>query len=171
MGSKSFRTAAAKEKIEFDIEGGDGDEYEVFKEHFVCRGQIPGGLILEYGELSATMGVDQIGDADSEHTPAEVLANGARLLQVVREFFDAALSRKDRDRFLTLIKDPDRPVDIMTLMEIMNWLSSEFSARPTGESSSDSSSAMPTGLALTDGLSYAAPTYSRPDSKQAVSSA
>lgn len=166
---KTFRTAVAKEKISFTIEGGDGDEYDYYREDFVCRGAIPAGIIMEFGELSSNL--SENANASGADAQALAMQQGAKLLSIVKEFFSAALARKDRDRFSALLKDPEKPVPMETLMQIMNYLSAEFSARPTGEPSSNSSPAMSTGADSTDGLLPAGTIFSRPEPTQAAASA
>lgn len=159
---KTFRSATSKTLLDFTLAGGDEDdpdEYPPYSETFYCRSQIPAGLILRFGELTTS--------TEGEEIDAEDLAknlNGAIFLGFVHEFFNSALIKKDRDRFFDLLNDPDRPVDFPVLIETMNDLVSQYTAdRPTGGSSSTSSSGTTNGPGSTAGVSPAALTFSRPE--------
>lgn len=161
---KTFRSSVSKKRVEFTLSGGDGDEYPEFAEDFVARGTIPIGLILEFGEMSEIVGV---GEVDA----AVIAQSGGKMLDVIKQLFDSVLPAKDRPRFQQLLKDPERPVEFEVLMETMNYLISELSARPTGEPSSTSSQASQTGLDSTPGAYPVGTTFSRAPLESVVSSA
>jgi hypothetical protein len=137
MTRKSFRTSTGAANVEFDVDG----------EVFHCRNEIGAGILMKFADMS----LDDPDDATRGH----------QALAGIRQFFTAALVPVDRQRFFDLLEDPDRPVDINTLIDIATWLGSEYTARPTGTPSSTTSSATGNGDASTAGPVPGGTTFSR----------
>jgi hypothetical protein len=146
MARKSFHTSTATKPIEFDIDG----------EVFHCNGEMAAGVLMRFADMA-------IGDEDEDDPQ-----RGRAALAVVRDFFKAALTTKDRKRFFDLLEDPDRNVNINMLISIANWLGQEYTARPTGTPSSASSSETDSGVDSTDGVVPGVTTFSRKETPAAV---
>jgi hypothetical protein len=112
---RSFSTASdSDEPVVFDINGVE----------FRCRPQISSGIILKMGEL---LGGDQ-----------DTLENVSvpEMIKVIKDFFQHAIKPEDREKFFTMLDDPDTPVPITTLIDIVKWLASMYTGnRPTGQNS------------------------------------
>ena len=145
MARKSFRTASRTETIEFDVDG----------EVFHCHAQIAAGVLMKFADATS-------GDTD---TPT----NGAMMIAMVREFFSAALIKDDRARFFGLLEDPDRFVDLGTLIDIATWLGTEYTARPTGSPSAPTSRETGSGDSSTDGALPTGTTFTRKETPAEVS--
>jgi|SRR6478735_727231 len=138
---RSFRTAVNTTEIEFDIDG------RVFK----CQPQLPAGLIMRFADVTA-------GDNDDDTG-----ASNSNMIAFIRDFLDAAIVPEQRQEMRDLLNDPDVPISINLLLDILTWLAGEYTARPTGESSSPTSSPPSSGQDSTDGHSPTVTTYSRPE--------
>lgn len=138
MASKSFKIAASKEVVKFDVNG----------QEFICRNRLPAGVIMRFGEV--------MGSSDEDET-----SSGA-LITAMKDFFRSAIVPEQIDEFFDLLDDPDIAVPVDTLSEIAGWLSEQYTARPTGSPSSDTSPPKTTGPTSTDGHKPARTTYSRP---------
>lgn len=113
---RSFSTASdSDEPVVFDINGIE----------FHCRSQISAGIILKMGEMLG-------GDQDT----LEDRVSPAEMIKVIKEFYANALKPGDRERFFEVLDDPDTPVPLTTLIEIVKWLASIYTGnRPTGQNS------------------------------------
>ena len=76
---------------------------------FICRGQVPGSVLLEFSEAAAE----------------------DRAASVVLSFFRSAMVDSEHARFREFVDDPDRMVDLPTLVELAEGLISIYSKRPT----------------------------------------
>jgi hypothetical protein len=147
MGSKTFRVAVAKEKIEFTLEYLDHNNPRSFTFH--CRPTIPVGMILEF----AAVGSEDNGKPDAE--------SGAKAMAMVQDIFRAAIVEEELSLWEKLLKDPNVAIDINTYSEIAGWLAGEYTARPTGENSGTSSQDPSSGQDSTAGVSPVVLSYSR----------
>lgn len=113
---RSFSTASdSDEPVVFDINGVD----------FHCRSQISSGIILKMGELLG-------GDQDTLEERVSV----PEMIKVIKEFFAHALKSEDRDKFFAMLDDPDTPVPLPTLIDVVRWLATTYTGnRPTGQNS------------------------------------
>ncbi len=148
MGSKTFRVAVAKEKVEFTLEFLRDGKPET--QLFHCRPTIPVGMILEF----ASVGAQDDGEADP--------AAGAKAMSMVKDIFRAAIVEDELPLWENLIKDPNVGIDITTYSEIAGWLAGEYTGGDrTGENSETSSQASSSGPASTDGRSPVVLSYSK----------
>jgi len=131
MAHKVFAVAQAKDPVSFDLEG----------VKFYCRPRMAAGVILAIGANS---------EDESESS-----------IKTIRMFFATALEPDSLDLFNEMINDPNKAIPLSTLMEIINWLSEVYTARPTGETSESTSQATSDGSNSTDGASPEVLTYSR----------
>lgn len=95
---------------------------------YTCLSVIPVGDALDLADAP---------DADA----------GAAFVAAICGFIDKILIDEDRPKFAEAIRRRDDPVDPLTLLEIVEWLSEEYVARPT--SPSDVSSDGPGGTGPT----------------------
>lgn len=137
MASKSFRIAASEEVVKFDING----------QEFNCVSRLAAGVIMRFGEIMGS---------DDESTP------GGVLITAMKDFFRAVIDPAQIDEFFALLDDPDIAIPVDTLAEIAGWLSEQYTSRPTGSPSSDTSPPKTTGPTSTDGPKQGRTTYSRP---------
>jgi hypothetical protein len=144
---KSFRTSTAVDTVEFDIDG----------EVFHANRQMSAGILLQFADMTG-----------AEEGEEMSLTDGRQAVKAVRAFFDAAIVKEDRERFNTLLSDPDRSIDINMLLEIASWLGEQFTARPTGQPSSSTSKAKGNGDASTDGALPVGTTFSRKEMPAAL---
>jgi hypothetical protein len=139
---RSFRTAVNAAEIEFDIDG------RIFR----CQPQLPAGLIMRFADVTS-------GDDDENDTAA----SNSNMISFIRDFLDAAIVPEQRQEMHDLLNNPDVPISINLLLDVLTWLAAEYTARPTGESSSATSSPPSSGQDSTDGRSPTVTTYSRPE--------
>lgn len=158
MTRKTFTSNSRTEPLEFEVSTGDV---------FHARPKIPAGVLLRFAAMS---------DGDDDDS-----VNVGGMATHVVEFMKRAISRRDLDRFLSMLKleenngatepavdedeDDDAPcIDLAELIEIATWLAGEYSGgRPTGTASENGSAETATGPDSTVGLSPGVTTYSRPD--------
>jgi hypothetical protein len=95
--------------------------FKLYEEKFDCYPAVQGKVLLE-----------MVSKAGDDNDPAAA-AN------VIDSFFGVALMPESLERFNNLLTDPKRIVTVETLSEIAAWLVSEYSERPTKESSDSSS--------------------------------
>lgn len=93
--------------------------FELDGEEFTAVPQVPGARLLDF-----------IADADS--------GDGGRAAQALVDFLTGVIVEEDRERFVSLIHDPDKVVEIDTLAEICEWMVGEYAKRPTELSSPSS---------------------------------
>lgn len=93
--------------------------FKLYGEEFNCHPAVQGKVLL-----------DIIKQAESD--------DPASTAKMIDDFFKTALIEESFTRFEALIQDPDRIVTVETLGEISGWLVSEYSERPTKESSDSS---------------------------------
>jgi hypothetical protein len=149
MSSKTFRVATQTEKIEFTLEwtGPDGNlQGQVFH----CRPTVPLQLILDFADMSTKTDED-----DSK--------SGVAAMEMVKTLYEAAIVKDEYPLFRKILDDPDTGIDIAVYSEIAGWLASEYTARPTGENSPNSSPPASSGKGLTAGASPTELTYFRPE--------
>lgn len=124
---KSFSAGArTKEPVTFDIEA------EGRSEQFTAVSQIPGARLLDF-----------IADADSD--------DGGKAASAIIEFLTDCIVEEDKDRFTSIIRDPDFSIDVEVLASICEFLVTEYTQRPTtapptsadGQSSSGNGSMAP----------------------------
>lgn len=94
-------------EVEFEKPGRSKNE----SEEFTCYPAIPGATILEFVSASA--------------------GEGNEMAEGILGFFEKALVPESWVRFNTLIKDPERVVDMGVLSEIIAYLIEQYSDRPT----------------------------------------
>jgi len=155
MSSKTFRVATQTEKIEFDLAwtAPDGSEKT---QVFHCRPTVPLQLILDFADMSVK-GEDDDGSA-----------TGIAAMNMVSHLFETAIVPEEYPAFKALLDDPDVGITVETYSEIAGWLAGEYTARPTGQSSENSSPAGSSGNASTDGASVTELTYFRPEPTEAI---
>lgn len=85
--------------------------FDLYDETFNCRPELQGAVVLEF--LSAA-------DSDGGEAAKQILG-----------FYKHALEPESHERFIALIEDPERIVDLETLTEIVAWLIEEYTSRPT----------------------------------------
>lgn len=152
MSSKTFRVATQTEKIEFDLvwTTPNGEEHSRL---FHCRPTVPLRLILDFADMSVKNDDDEEGSSSS----------GVAAMNMVAGLFEKAIVPAEYPEFKALLDDPDIGIDIAMYSEIAGWLASEYTARPTGPSSENSSPDESSGNALTGGASVTELTYFRPE--------
>lgn len=87
--------------------------FKLCDEEFQCRPSIPGKLILNLAAASTNQ--------DDPATNAKM----------IDDFFCAVLKTESYERFEKLTLDPDKAVEMATLMDIVQWLVETYSDRPT----------------------------------------
>lgn len=137
MAGKAFKRAVRKDPVWFAIP--DKDDNDV---RFDCVDILPAGLIMDFGETTE---------------------EGGNAIQGIRDLFNGAIRDGQQDRFWEMVRDKDAPIGIDMLQEIAEMLAEEYSARPTGEPSSDGQSTTSTGDGSTGGALRGVPTYSKPE--------
>lgn len=90
--------------------------FKLYGEEFQCKTAIQGKVLL-----------DIVKETSSEDPGAAAA--------MIDSFFSTALLPESYERFQNLLKDPEKIVTVETLSEITAWLISEYSERPTKESS------------------------------------
>lgn len=105
---KSFSTptTAKAEGIEFEL---DGEAFEAY-------GEVPGAVLLDF--ISAS-------DSDS---------NGKSAASIL-DYLNKSLNEENFKRFDKIIRDPERPIKIELLAEIVTYLIEERTSRNTVASS------------------------------------
>lgn len=153
MSSKTFRVATQTEKIQFTLEWTD-PAGELREQIFHCRPTVPLQLILDFADMS-TKSDPEADDADSKA--------GVAAMEMVKTLYEAAIVPTEYPSFKAILEDPDTGIDIATYSEIAGWLAGEYTARPTGENSPNSSPPASSGKDLTGGASQTELTYFRPE--------
>jgi hypothetical protein len=87
--------------------------FRLYDEEFTCKPSLQGRTLLN---LVASTG--------GSENPSEVAAS-------IERFFEVCLSDDSRERFFSLLDDPERVVSVEMLGEITSWLVEEYSGRPT----------------------------------------
>lgn len=98
------------------VSSDEAPSFDLFDETFYGRPAIQGAAILEF-----------VSAADD--------TNGGSAAKQILAFYKKALTEESHTRFVALIEDPDRVVDLETLTEIVGWLVEEYTSRPTQASS------------------------------------
>lgn len=155
MSSKTFRVATQTERIEFELEWLDPSRTRQSRV-FHCRPTVPLQLILDFADMSVK--------GDDE----EGAATGIAAMNMVSHLFETAIVPEEYPAFKALLDDPDVGITVETYSEIAGWLASEYTARPTGQNSENSSPAVSSGNASTDGASVTELTYFRPEQTGAI---
>jgi hypothetical protein len=93
------------------------DEYDPLgfklnEEEFSCRPALAGAALLDF-----------VRRADSE--------SGSVAAEAIIQFLEDSLEEPDKDRFVTMIRDPEIIVEVETLGEIAGWLIEQYTTRPT----------------------------------------
>lgn len=104
---KSFARPDADQPITFDV-GPDAED------RFHCIPQCPAGILLDL----ATKAGGAEATTDSQ-------------VEAFIEFLEKMLVKEDRVRFKKRLRDPDRPIDFITLNEIGGWLMEQYTSRPS----------------------------------------
>lgn len=104
--------------------GGESDEYDelgftLWGEDFECYPQVQGVSLLGFVKEAAS-------------------GDGARAADALLGFFSTVMPEGEFTRFDKLWKDPKRVVSIEKIGEIAEWLTEQYSERPTKASSSSS---------------------------------
>lgn len=155
MSSKTFRVATQTEKIEFELEWLDPSRQRQSRV-FHCRPTVPLQLILDFADMSV------------KNDDEEGSATGIAAMNMVSHLFETAIVPEEYPEFKALLDDPDVGITVETYSEIAGWLASEYTARPTGQNSENSSPAGSSGNASTDGASVTDLTYFRPEQTGAI---
>lgn len=92
---------------------------------YTCLAIVPVGVAFD------------LADAPERDEMTEAQA-GAEFSRSLASFIDNILIEADRPRFQSALRRRDDPIDPDTLLEIVDWLGQEYSARPT-EPSAESS--------------------------------
>lgn len=104
---KSFSAGKrSKDPVTFDIETEDTTH------SFSAVPAIPGARLLDF-----------IADADSD--------DGGKAAGAIIEFITDCVTDEDRERFSTVIRDPEISIEIETLAAIVEFLVGEYTTRPT----------------------------------------
>lgn len=90
--------------------------FKLYGEEFHCHTAIQGKVLL-----------DIVKESTSD--------DAAQAANMVDTFFSTALLPESHERFEKLLNDPEKIVTVETLSEITAWIISEYSERPTKESS------------------------------------
>lgn len=112
--------------------------FTLYGETFRCAPSIQGRTLLKFISVSSGENADQSATA-------------------VLDFFDSALVKADRARFVELTSDDDTVVPLETLASIMEWLVEQYSGRPTEPPSPSESGELTTGL-----MPVAVPSFPEP---------
>jgi hypothetical protein len=155
MSSKTFRVSTETEEITFTLEYfiGHGDQRKPMKREFHCNPTIPVGLVLEFAAVGA-------GDDEA--------ASGAKAMEIIARLYQAAIVEDEYPVFEALLNDPKSGIDINIYSEVAGWLAGEYTARPTGENSDNSSPAPSLGKGSTGGASVTPLTFSRPEPAEVI---
>lgn len=105
----------------FDSESAEKITFKIYDEEFHCFPEMQGRTLLEFVRLS-----------QSEDTTDSAIA--------MEKFFEKVLFPESYERFDALAKDPERIVSVSTLAEIVSWIVSQYTDRPT-----EGSEQLPTG--------------------------
>jgi hypothetical protein len=147
MASKTFRVAVGKEPVEFTL------EYLIKGKPtsmvFHCRPAVPVGILMEFAA---------VGGSDPEDEKAN-----ARAMELIQDIFRVAIVEDEINEWERLTREPDVAIDVELYSEIASWLAEQYTARPTGASSSGTAPAGSHGTGSTDGASAEVLTYSRPE--------
>lgn len=87
--------------------------FTLYGETFKCVPSLQGRTLLQF--------ISDSGDNESPDKGANA----------VLDFFNSALTKADRERFIELTSDDDTVVPLESLAEIMEWLVEQYSGRPT----------------------------------------
>ena len=96
-----------------NFDDADPVSFKIFDETFVCRPQIPGKTMLDLASKTS-----------DEENPGEAG-------KVIEKFFSTVLVPESLERFNSLCDDPERIVQMQSLMDIIGWLVETYSERPT----------------------------------------
>lgn len=107
--TKRHKVFTSKPKVETPV------TFELDGELFTARPAIPGAMLLDF-----------IADADSN--------DGGRAAEALIEFMTKVLVAEDRERFVDLIHDEERVIEIELIADICEYLVSEYASRPTASS-------------------------------------
>jgi hypothetical protein len=153
MPRKTFRVAIAAEPVSFDLEGPVSGV-----QNFKCRDRMGAGTLMRFAEAFSSI------EDESGSTTASA-SEGAKVIPMIREFFNAALMPEGRERFWALINNEDDAIPLDTLVEVAGWLAEVFAGeRPTGPTSSSTSAGTSTGDGSPGSPSQPdMQTYSRPE--------
>lgn len=124
MPHKSFTSPTGGEPLTFDLNG----------QTFHCIPRLPAGVSLD----------------------AAMVATGPDAARRLGEFFDAVLAPEEAEDFARMIRavDPPEAVVPMDLVnEIVQWLVTEYTARPTGRPSASGNGRPSTAPSSTDAAS------------------
>lgn len=113
--------------------------FTLYGQTFKCVPSLQGRTLLQF--------ISDSGDNESPDKGANA----------VLEFFNKALNKTDRERFVELTTDEDTVVPLETLASIMEWLVEQYSGRPTELPSPSESGESTTGL-----MPVAVPSYPEP---------
>jgi len=94
-------------------------EFEIYDETFSAVPHLQGTTLINFIEASTE--------------PDEDKANSALIAEVM-PFFKSALLPESYERFVALTESHEKIVEFDDLMEIVSWLISEYTARPTSGS-------------------------------------
>lgn len=119
MAVKKFTPRASSAKKAEPI------EFEVYDQTFTAVPTLPGIALLSF--MSA---LDNRADGESENQ-----AN-ARIMAEIVPFFEAALEEESYKRFMKVASNPETPLEIEDLVEIISYLIEKFTTpHPTTGSS------------------------------------
>lgn len=152
MAGKSYKVARATEPVWFELEYSINDQQLTHR--FNCITALPVGEVLD---LAAIFGA------------TEDDASNANLVKEVQNLYQKVLLPEDWIVFSEMVRDPDVGIDINLYVTIISDLAAEYTTRPTGANSPSSPQVPSSGTASTDGASVTALTYSRPETRRAVS--
>lgn len=150
MAGKSFKRALNVDPIWFDVPADPVDGVEQPDVRFHCNDDIPGGVMFNF----AGKAPDDTTTEESERTDT---------VSAARDLFDKAIKKDQRKLFWQMLNgDPEAPgvIGLSMMMDIAEYLSEAYSARPTGGSSGNGSPKTSNGSASMVGASNVAPTYS-----------
>lgn len=100
-------------------------------EEFACRPALPGTTLLDF-----------VRRADSD--------SGGMAAEAIVQFLEDSLDDPDRQRFVTMINDPDQIVEVETLGEIAGWIVEQYTSRPTKPRSRSANGRSTAGRGSTD---------------------
>lgn len=126
--------ATRKRKFGADIppEGASPMELELFDESFKVRGEMPGLRILRI--IEALEGSEEEGMD----------------IKVLTQFISDAFLAEDRERGMAFLANDEHIVTLPLLIEIVQWLVSEYTGNPTGPQSQSDTSSDQTGPTSTE---------------------
>ena len=147
---------------EFDLPGtnaptdpnaGEPLEFKLSGQIFTCHNEVPAGLLLDLASAGSR--------ASRRRRVAEDDEAGGLTVEALMSFFEGALEPESYSRFSEVIRSPEIIVPMGTISDIASWLAEEYSDRPTGGNSSDTSNSRSSGGESTGVPSPGAVTYAR----------